>query len=354
MSFRRRSPTPRRPPFAAQSKRSPSFRPAIVRWSRSQPPGDGPLPWAADATPVPAATLAPGWPGPDGGTHANAFASTTPPTARLEGLTHTIARVNAIEGILAQMAQTQATTTTSIVQLTSSVAALVRHAVIREALPLSDPAAGPIRTYAAIAGAPVPATGAVAAADGDRAMEEAAGDATAATAAPRHEQLTLANAGGSVQTGAPPSAESDMDDNSMPMPTDALVSMRTRASLAIATMFSGAAGTTAHGTAAEPPDPAGLKVRTHVRFADEFDGKYDAETDGDESAQAERVFFDDEDDDDDPGDGDDDMQKQVGKSTDDYKQNQPRNGIFLSTQDAGRFQYFLVDLGANMANFRKH
>ena len=38
--------------------------PAIVRWSRSQPPGGDPLPWHAET--IPAATLAPGWPGPAG------------------------------------------------------------------------------------------------------------------------------------------------------------------------------------------------------------------------------------------------------------------------------------------------
>ena len=80
-------------------------------------------------------------------------------------------------------------------------------------------------------------------------------------------------------------------------------------------MFPGVAGT-AHDTTAEPPDSAGPKVRTHVRFADEFDDEYEAETDGSESAQAERVFFDDEDGDDDPGGGDGDMQQQVGESSD--------------------------------------
>ena len=99
------TPTPLRRAIEAQS-----FRPAIVRWSRSQPPRDDPLPWFVDTTPFPAATLAPA--GSESGAHAIAFASTTPPPARFEGLTHAIARVNAIEGILAQMAQTQATTST--------------------------------------------------------------------------------------------------------------------------------------------------------------------------------------------------------------------------------------------------
>ena len=58
--------------------------PAIVRWSRSQPLGNDPLPWHAET--IPAATLAPA--GADGGTHAIAFAATAPPAARFEGLTH--------------------------------------------------------------------------------------------------------------------------------------------------------------------------------------------------------------------------------------------------------------------------
>ena len=44
-----------------------AFRPADVRWSRSQPPGDDPLPWVVDTTPIPAATLAPVCPGPNRG-----------------------------------------------------------------------------------------------------------------------------------------------------------------------------------------------------------------------------------------------------------------------------------------------
>ena len=161
-----------------------SHRPAIVRWSRSQPPGSDPMPWAADATSIPAATLAPGWPGPGGDKHAIAFASTTPPAERFEGLTHTIARVNATEGALAQIAQAQAATSTSIVQLTSSVAALVQHAGIPNALPPSEPPAAPVRTYAAIAGAPIPAADAAAAAEDGRAMEDAVAGSSAAAASP--------------------------------------------------------------------------------------------------------------------------------------------------------------------------
>ena len=129
--------------------------PATVRWSRSQSPGSDPLPWHADT--ILAATLAPGWSGPAGDTHAITFATTSPPAARFEGLTQMIARVNAIESAFTEMARAQAQTETSIVQLTSSVAALVQHAGILHALPPPPLPAAPARTYAAIAGAPVPA-----------------------------------------------------------------------------------------------------------------------------------------------------------------------------------------------------
>ena len=162
------------------------------------------VPWAAVATPVPAATLAPGWPGPGGDMHAIAFASPAPPTTRFEGLiTHTIARVNALEGALAAIAQAQANTSASIVQLTTSVAALVQHAGIPNALPPSAPPAAPVRTYAAIAGTQVPAADAAAATEGGVAMEDAAAGAGAAAGSSRHEQLTPANADGTTHTGAP-------------------------------------------------------------------------------------------------------------------------------------------------------
>ena len=126
---------------------------AIVRWSRSQPPGTDPLPWHAET--IPAATLAPGWPGPAGGTHAIAFATTSPP-ARFEGLTQTIARVNNIESVLAAVAQSQAQTSSAIVQLTASVAALVQHAGIAIALPPAPPPTPPPQSYAAITAATAP------------------------------------------------------------------------------------------------------------------------------------------------------------------------------------------------------
>ena len=53
------TPTPLRRAIEAQS-----FRPAIVRWSRSQPPGDDPLPWFMDTTPIPALPSPPAGPVP--------------------------------------------------------------------------------------------------------------------------------------------------------------------------------------------------------------------------------------------------------------------------------------------------
>ena len=154
--------------------------PAIVQWSCSQPPGSDPLPWHAET--IPAATLAPGWPGPAGDTHAIAFATTLPPAARFEGLTQTIARVNAMESAFTEMARAQAQTATSIVQLTSCVAALVQHAGILHALPPAPPPAAPGRTYAAIAGAPAPADGAASASGSGAAMDVAAAGAVASGA----------------------------------------------------------------------------------------------------------------------------------------------------------------------------
>ena len=67
----------------------------------------------ADAFRAASATLAP--PGAANGTHAIAFATTAPPAARFEGLTQTIARVNAIESAFTEMARAQARTAGSIV-----------------------------------------------------------------------------------------------------------------------------------------------------------------------------------------------------------------------------------------------
>ena len=142
----------------------------------------------------------------------------------------------------------------------TTVAALVQHAGIPNAPPSSESPTAPVRTFAAIAGAPVPATGAVAATEGSVAMEDAAAGASAAAGSSWHEQLTPANVDGSTHTVAPPSAETDMDDVSMPAPADAPVSMRTRASLAIEIMLPTASGTL-QGTV-EGPSPWRLRRAT--------------------------------------------------------------------------------------------
>ena len=108
-----------------------------------------------------------------------------------------------------------------------------------------------------------------------------------------------------------------MDDDSIPAPADALVSMRTRASLAIATMLSAAPGT-AQGTV-EGPLTMAAAARKHAHFAGKWGEVYDAETDASEGAQPERVFFDDKNDDVDPGDDDGDIQQRDGESSDEYE-----------------------------------
>ena len=267
---------------------------AIVRWSRSQPPGTDPLPWHAET--IPAATLAPGWPGPAGGTHAIALATVSPP-ARFEGLTQTIARVNNIEGVLAAVAQSQAQTSSAIVQLTASVAALVQHAGIAIALPPAPPPTPPPRSFAAITAATAPAV-APTTLETNVDMEPAAADASAANTGFQPSSTTVSavsNATAHGHTGASPSAEMDLNDGSMPVPDAAPVSRRTRLSLALASMLPHAAGT-AQGTAEGPSTWAAMT--RHVRFADEheWDDEYDASTD-DEYDDSNYILFDEDDDD---------------------------------------------------------
>ena len=292
--------------------------PAIVRWSRSQPPGNDRLPWHAET--IPAATLDPA--GAGGGTHAIAFATTAPPAARFEGLTQTIARVNAIESAFTEIARAQARKVDSIVQLTSSVAALVQHAGILYALPPAPPPTSPPRPYAAIAGAPAPADDAAPASGSGAAMDVAAAGAVASVATPAaspsaHGLMTPASTNGSTHVGASPSVEVDLNDGSMPVPDEAPVSRRTRLSTALATLLSSAPGTT-QGTVEGPLVWAASTRR--VRFEDEaaWDAEYGADT-ADERDRSEYVFFDDDDDDDDPGVGGDDTAQRDGESSGDYE-----------------------------------
>ena len=270
------------------------YLPVIVRWSRSQPPGTDPLPWHAET--IPAATLAPGWPGAASDTHAIAFATVGPPAARFEGLTQTIARVNNIESALAAIAQAQAQTSASIVHLTSSVAALVQHAGIANALPPAQPPAPPPQTYATIAAAPAPAGEVVV----EAVMEEATAGAsgantgfqTARTAADAVRTVAPPSTGVPAHTGAAPSAEMDLNDDSMPVP-DGPVSRRTRLSLALASVLPAASGTT-QGTVEGPATWSATARRVTWADEHEWDDEYDATTE-DEFDDSHYVLFDDDD-----------------------------------------------------------
>ena len=293
---------------------------AIVRWSRLQSPGNDPLPWHTET--ISAGTLAPGWPGAASDTHAIAFATTAPPASRVEGLTQTIARVNAIESVFTEMARAQARTADSIVQLTPSAEALVQHAGILHALPPAPPPAPPSRTFAAIAGAPAPVDDAALASGSGAAMDVAAAGAVASVltlaAGPSwHGLMTPASTDGPAHVGTSPSAEMDLNDASIPVPDEAPVSRRTRLSLAMASLLSSAPGTS-QGTGEGPP--VWTSPTRRVRFADEAEwgDEYDAGTD-DERDQSEYVFFDDEDGDDDPAVGDDGTVQQDGESSGDYE-----------------------------------
>jgi hypothetical protein len=267
------TPTPLRRAVDAQS-----LLPSIVRWSRSQPPGNDPLPWHAADVPIPTATPA----GPGSAAQAVAVVSTVSPPARFEGLTQTISRVNAIESALAQLAQSQAATSQSIVQLTANVTALVQHAGIANALPPPPPPPQPVRSYAAIAGAPANAT-APPPADADRAMPDAAVGAAATN--DWHGQLTPADGDAHMPVGAPPSAENGVDDDSMPAAPVEPVALRTRASLALAHLLAGASGATPRPAAAQRHQTASTSRPCEAE--DEYGAQYDAATD----SSSEYVLF---------------------------------------------------------------
>ena len=307
---------------------------AIVRWSRSQPPGTDPLPWHAET--IPAATLASG----PAGTTAIAFATTGPPAARFEGLTQTIARVNNIEGVLATVAQSQAQTSAAIVQLTASMTAIVQHLGLAIAGPPAPPPIAPIQSYAAIAAAPAPVT-AVAAPVADVDMEATAEAASAASPG-SHTARTTADTAQSVaptravvpRTGAAPSAEMDMNDDSMPVPDVAPMTRLTRFQLAIRGVANAvrpdASGTTqgtAEGTATWTANPA-VTVQLDYDWDDEYDESTDEERD-----DSNHVFFG-ADGGDDTGDGTtgdgDDTSQHDSESGDDYEAR--LNGMIPSSE----------------------
>jgi len=144
MPSRQRSRTPRRPLSAVPSKRRLS-----VRWlspgAAPSRPVTSPCPGLWTPHRFLLLPSLPSGPAQTGDTHSIAFASTTPQSARVEGLTHTIARVNVIEDVLVQIAQAQAPTSASAVQLRSSVAAPWSR--IQNTLPTPAPAPAPVRTY---------------------------------------------------------------------------------------------------------------------------------------------------------------------------------------------------------------
>ena len=128
--------------------------------------------------------------------------------------------------------------------------------------------------------------------------------------------MTPADTGVPAHTGASPSAEIDLNDDSMPVPDDAPVSRRTRLSLALASLLLAASGTT-QGTVEGPATwPA---IARRVTWSDEraWDDEYDAATD-DEYDSSNYVLFDDDD-----GDGivddDDDTSQHAGESSDEYE-----------------------------------
>ena len=231
--------------------------------------------------------------------------------------------MNNIESVLAAIAQAQAQTSTSIAQLTASVAALVQHVGIANALPPAPPPAPPPRTYAAIAAAPAPAGGAAVAPTSGAVMDDtssgSSAQAEALGAGPSwHGLMTPASTGGPTHTGAAPSAEMDLNDDSMPVPDEAPVPRRTRLSLALASVLPAASGTT-QGTVEGPATWSATARR--VMWADEhgWDDEYYATTD-DEFDDSHYVLFEDDDDD---GDGvigdDDDTSQHAGESSDEYE-----------------------------------
>ena len=114
-------------------------------------------------------------------------------------------------------------------------------------LPPAQPPPPPPQTYATIAAAPAPAGEVVV----EAVMKEATmgasgantGFQTARTAADAIRAVAPPSAGVPARTGAAPSAEVDLNDDSMPVP-EVPVSRRTRLSLALASVLPAASGTT--------------------------------------------------------------------------------------------------------------
>jgi hypothetical protein len=231
--------------------------------------------------------------------------------------------VNTIEGVLTAVAQSQAQTSAAIVQLTASVAALVQHAGIAIALPPAPPPTPPPQAYAAIAAASAPVAS-VATSETETVMEATAAGAsvantglqTARTTAGAIRSVTPTSTSVPGYTGAAPSAEMDLNDDSMPVPDEAPVSRRTRLSLALTAMLTGASGTT-QGTVEGPATWSTATRRVTWQDEHEWEDEYDATTD-DERDDSNYVLFDGDDGDDITGDEDDTSQHE-GESSDEYE-----------------------------------
>ena len=152
-------------------------------------------------------------------------------------------------------------------------------------------------------------------------MDDTSAGASAQAEAPAagpswHGLMTPASTGGPNHTGAAPSAEMDLNDDSMPVLDEAPVSRRTRLSLALASVLPAASGTT-QGTVEGPA--TWLATARRVMWADEheWDDEYYATTDG-EFDDSHYVLFDDDDGDCIIGD-DDDTSQHAGESSDEYE-----------------------------------
>ena len=138
---------------------------------------------------------------------------------------------------------------------------------------------------------------------------------TARTAADAIRTVAPPGTGVLAHTGAAPSAEMDLNDDSMPVP-DAPVSRRTRLSLALASVLPAASGTT-QGTVEGPATWSGTARRVMWADEHEWDDEYDA-TAEEEFDDSHYVLFDDDD-----GDGvtadDGDTPQHADENSDEYE-----------------------------------
>ena len=139
---------------------------------------------------------------------------------------------------------------------------------------------------------------------------------TGRTAFDAVQTVASTSTGVPAHTGAAPSAEMDLNGDSIPVPDEAPVSRRTRLSLALASVLPAAPGTT-QGTAEGSATWSATTRR--VMWADEhtWGDEYYATTD-DERDDAQYVLFDDDDGDSTIGDDNETLQHE-GKTSDEYE-----------------------------------